>query len=117
MEIRRRLMMLGDDKMKAVTVTIQNACTSGNDLTNEIRTVIPSGDFVAWNTLSPDTLKLTDNSVAGICYLTFGTGSVRPINQVQMWSANYWHTASNMGTTTINVPAGSVFKAYAIEYN
>ena len=116
MELRRRLLMMGGIVVKVITVITQNACTIGNELNAEIRAVIPTGDFVAWNDTPIDTLKLTANSVAGICYLNFNTGGVRPINHVLMWSANYWHPETNMGSTTIDVPAGSVFKAYVLDY-
>jgi len=102
--------------VRVVTITTQNACTNGNELNAEIRAVIPTDDFVAWNITPIDTLKLTNNSVIGICNLNFNTAGVRPINHVLMWSANYWHPETNMTTTTIDVPVGSVFKAYVLDY-
>ena len=100
--------------MKAVTVTIQNACTTGTQLMQEIRSVIPTDDFIAVNTIPRDTLMLTNNSVIGISYINYQTNGVRPDNQVMVWTANYWYVI-NM-TTTIDVPAGSTFKVYIIDY-
>ena len=113
MEIRRRLLM-GVKDMKSILITIQNACTTGTALMNEIRAVIPTDDFIAVNTIPADTLKLTNNSVAGINYLNYGTNGVRPDNYVMVWNANYWHTQNT--SNAIDVPAGSVFKAFIVDY-
>lgn len=116
MDLRRRLLMMGGSVVKVITIITQNTCTIGNELNAEIRAVIPTDDFVAWNDTPVDTLELTENSVVGICNLNFNTGGVRPICHLLLWAANYWHPENNMGSTIINVPAGSVFKAYVLDY-
>ena len=115
MEIRRRLIMLGGDKLKTVTINIQNACTTGAQLMAEIRAVIPTEDFVAINTIPAATLKQTANSICGVCYLNYLTGGNRADNGLMIWSANYWHTVNT--SSTVDVPAGTVFKALIIDYN
>lgn len=115
MEIRRRLIMLGGNKLKTVTITIQNACTTGAQLMAEIRAVIPTEDFVAINSIPAATLKQTANSICGVCYLNYLTDGNRADISLMIWSANYWHTINI--NQTINVPAGTVFKALIVDYN
>lgn len=101
--------------MKTVTITTQTDCTTGAQLMAEIRTAIPTEDFVAINTIPADTLKQTANGICGVCYLNYLTGGVRPDNQLMIWQANYWHVVNT--NQTISVPAGTVFKALIIDYN
>ena len=115
MEIRRRLIMLGGNKLKTVTITIQNACTTGKQLMEEIRAVIPTADFIAINTIPADVLRLTADSVVGLCYLNYMSSGVRPENNIMVYTANYWHPVNT--NSTINVPAGTVFKTLIVDYN
>ena len=105
---------MGADNMKSITVTIQIACTTGAQLMSEFRAIIPTDDFIAVNTIPADTLKLTPNSVAGLCYLNYMTGGVRPENNLMVFASNYWHPINT--NSTVDVPAGSVFKAFIVDY-